>query len=226
MRLSKKNQRSLAALFVAAGLLGVFVITHSVVQILAGVKAAGEEHERAIGVMSTSSYVLGSYGADKVQPIVVIEGSESEPEILAKPISVLLYSEAENFAAPDHWGFEAFKWSFYFRSALLVAMIGLLMGFAWNTLRGSRSGNIFTHTNLRIMYALAPITFVFMLVDSNVYLFKQVAISELYADKASIALRGAFTLNTETLLVPLLLLAVAVLYKVAVTLNEEEQMTV
>ena len=76
------------------------------------------------------------------------------------------------------------------------------------------------------MYALAPITFVFMLVNSNVYLFKQVAISELYADKASIALRGAFTLNTETLLVPLLLLAVAVLYKVAVTLNEEEQMTV
>ena len=73
MKLSKKNQRSLAALFVAVGLLGVFTIAHSVVQIMAGAKAAGEEHERAIGVMSTSSYVLGTYGADKVQPIVVIE---------------------------------------------------------------------------------------------------------------------------------------------------------
>ena len=226
MKLSKKNQRSLAALFVAVGLWGVFTIAHSVVQIMAGAKAAGEEHERAIGVMSTSSYVLGTYGADKVQPIVVIEGSESEPEILAKPIDVLLYSDAENFVAPDHWGFEAFKWSFYFRSALLVVLIGLLMGFVWSTLRGSRSGNIFTLTNLRILYALVPISFVFKLVSDNVYLFKQVAISELYADKASIALRGAFTLNTETLLVPMLLLAVAVLYKVAVTLNEEEQMTV
>ena len=41
MKLSKKNQRSLAALFVAVGLLGVFTIAHSVVQIMAGAKAAG-----------------------------------------------------------------------------------------------------------------------------------------------------------------------------------------
>ena len=227
MKLTKKNQGALIALFALASLLGVFVIAQSVVmQICGGLQVAGEEHSNSIGIMETVNYQPGCKGSEKLQPIVVIEGSESEPEILAKPVEVLLYSEAENFTRPDHWGFTAFKWNFYFRSALLIALIVLLICFGWNTLRGARSGNIFNRSNLGILYALSPISFLYLLANDNVYMFKQLAISDLYADRASIDIVGEFTINAETLVVPLLLVTVAMLYKVAIVMNEDEVMTV
>ena len=104
---------------------------------------------------------------------------------------------------PDHWGFKAWKAMFYLRTLLLMTMVVMLLYFALVTLRGSRTGVLFTKSNLHIIYALAPISFLYLLVNDNFYTFKQYAISELYADNASIALHGKFYMNAETLVVPL-----------------------
>ena len=224
MKLNKKSKLLLTTSFVVASLLGALVIVHTAVQILNGMPVAGEEYKNAIGIMDTGNSL---YNDGRVtEPIVVVEGSDTEPQILAKPTEVLLYSDSEAFVMPDHWGFKAWKAMFYLRTLLLMTMVVMLLYFALVTLRGSRTGVLFTKSNLHIIYALAPISFLYLLANDNFYTLKQYAISEFYADKASIALNGSFTLNAETLVVPLLLIVVAQLYKVAIVMNEDEVMTV
>lgn len=224
MKLNKRSKLLLTTSFVVASLLGALVIVHTAVQILGGMRDASDNYKNAIGIMDTGN--SSRYDGREVEPIVVVEGSDTEPQILAKPIEVLLYSDSDDFVIPDHWGFKAWKALFYLRTLLLIAMVAMLLYFALATLRGSRTGNLFTRGNLNIIYALAPISFLYLFANDNFYSFKQYAISELYADKASIALNGAFTLEAATLVVPLLLIVVAQLYKVAIVMNEDEVMTV
>ncbi len=224
MKLNKRSKLLLTTSFVVTSLLGALVIVHTAVQILGGMRDAGDNYKNAIGIMDTGN--SSRYDGREVEPIVVVEGSDTEPQILAKPTEVLLYSEAENFVMPNHWGFKAWKAIFYLRTLLLMTMVVMLLYFALVTLRGSRTGVLFTKSNLHIIYALAPISFLYLFTNDNFYTFKQYAISELYADKASVSLNGAFTMNAETLVVPLLLIVVAQLYKVAIVMNEEEVMTV
>ena len=224
MKLNKKSKLLLTTSFVVTSLLGALVIVHTAVQILGGMRDAGDNYKNAIGIMDTGNFLHND--ARATEPIVVVEGSDTEPQILAKPTEVLLYSEAENFVMPNHWGFKAWKAMFYLRTLLLMTMVVMLLYFALVTLRGSRTGVLFTKSNLNIIYALAPISFLYLLANDNFYTFKQYAISELYADNASIALHGKFYMNAETLVVPLLLIVVAQLYKVAIMMNEDEVMTV
>ena len=224
MKLNKKSKLLLTTSFVVTSLLGALVIVHTAVQILGGMRDAGDNYKNAIGIMDTGNFLHND--ARATEPIVVVEGSDTEPQILAKPTEVLLYSEAEDFVMPNHWGFKAWKAMFYLRTLLLMTMVVMLLYFALVTLRGSRTGVLFTKSNLNIIYALAPISFLYLLANDNFYTFKQYAISELYADNASIALHGKFYMNAETLVVPLLLIVVAQLYKVAIMMNEDEVMTV
>ena len=224
MKLNKRSKLLLTTSFVVTSLLGALVIVHTAVQILGGMPIAGEEYKNAIGIMDTGNSLHNDGMA--TEPIVVVKGSDTEPQILAKPTEVLLYSDSENFVMPNHWGFKAWKAMFYLRTLLLMTMVVMLLYFALITLRGSRTGVLFTKSNLHIVYALAPISFLYLLANDNFYTFKQYAISELYADTASIALHGEFYMNAETLVVPLLLIVVAQLYKVAIMMNEDEVMTV
>ena len=224
MKLNKRSKLLLTTSFVVTSLLGALVIVHTAVQVLNGMPVAGEEYKNAIGIMDTGNSLHND--GRVTEPIVVVESSDTEPQILAKPTEVLLYSDSEDFVVPNHWGFKAWKAMFYLRTLLLMTMIVMLLYFALVTLRGSRTGVLFTKSNLNIIYALAPISFLYLLANDNFYTFKQYAISELYADNASIALHGKFYMNAETLVVPLLLIIVAQLYKVAIVMNEDEVMTV
>ena len=226
MKLKKRSKLLLTTSFVVTSLLGALVIVHTAVQILNGMPIAGEEYKNAIGIMDTNTFLNDDKGSVQLEPIIVVKGSDTEPQILAKPTEVLLYSDSEDFVMPNHWGFKAWKAMFYLRTLLLMTMVVMLLYFALVTLRGSRTGKLFTHGNLYIIYALAPISFLYLLTNDNVFVLMQYAISELYADKASIALHGKFYMNAATLVVPLLLLVVAQLYKVAIVMNEEEVMTV
>ena len=224
MKLNKRSKLLLTTSFVVTSLLGALVIVHTAVQVLNGMPVAGEEYKNAIGIMDTGNSLHND--GRVTEPIVVVESSDTEPQILAKPTEVLLYSDSEDFVVPNHWGFKAWKAMFYLRTLLLMTMVVMLLYFALVTLRGSRTGVLFTKSNLNIIYALAPISFLYLLANDNFYTFKQYAISELYAYTASIALHGKFYMNAETLVVPLLLIVVAQLYKVAIMMNEEEVMTV
>lgn len=227
MKLSQKSKRVLTVSFVVATLFGALFVAQNAVQILGGCQVADETHSQSIGVMSVRSYLHDGKGINELQPIVVVEGSATEPEILAKPVDVLLYSESKEFEQPDHWGFTAWKVQFYIRAILLLAMVVMLMWFAVNTLRSSRRGNIFTKCNLRLIYAMSPISFIYFVLTENIFFFKQLAIGDTYGERALVEFNDAFfEINVETIVVPMLLIVVAQLYNVAITMNEEEIMTV
>ena len=226
MKLSKRTNQTLIATFIAASFFGVLLLAQSCVQIFGGLQVEGEDKSTSVGIMRTGVYTPESSDADNFEPITVIAGEDGQPEIIAKPTQVLLYSANEGTALPDHWGFKAWKVQFYLRTLLLLAMVVMLGWFAINTARGARLGSIFTPTNLGLLYALAPVTLLFMVADENIYLFKQLAIHELYADQAQIGLHAALRMNASTFIIPLLIVVVAQLYKIAIGLNEDETMTV
>ena len=226
MKLSKRTSRTLIATFIAASFFGALLLVQSYIQIVGGLLVEGEDNASSVGIMRTGVYTPESSDADNFEPITVIAGEDGQPEIIAKPTQVLLYSANEGTALPDHWGFKAWKVQFYLRTLLLLAMVVMLGWFAINTVRGARLGSIFTQTNLGLLYALAPVTLLFMAADENIYLFKQLAIYELYADQAQIGLHAALRLDASTFIIPLLIIVVAQLYKIAIGLNEDETMTV
>jgi len=90
MKLNKKSKLLLTTSFVVTSLLGALVIVHTAVQILNGMPVAGEEYKNAIGIMDTGNSLHN-------------DGRVTEPQILAKPTEVLLYSDSENFVMPNHW---------------------------------------------------------------------------------------------------------------------------
>ena len=226
MKISKRTSRLLIATFIAASFFGVLPLVQSYVQIAAGLQVEGEEGPSSVGVMRTGVYTPKSSDAENFEPIVVVEGEDGQPDIVAKPTQVLLYSVNDDTVQPDHWGFRAWKVQFYLRTLLLMTMVVMLMVFAFNTIRSARKGCVFTKSNLYLLYALAPVTLLFIVADENIYLFKQLAIYNLYADQAQIGLHGAFRMNASTFIIPLLIIVVAQLYKLAIGLNEDETMTV
>ena len=226
MKLSKRTSRTLIATFIAASFFGALLLAQSYIQITGGLLVEGEDKNASVGIMRTGVYTPESSDADNFEPITVIADENGQPEIIAKPTQVLLYSANEEAALPDHWGFKAWKVQFYFRTLLLLSMVVMLIAFAFNTIRSARLGCVFTKSNLRLLYALAPVTLLFMVADENIYIFKQLAIYELFADQAQIGLHAAVRVDASTFIIPLLIIVVAQLYKIAINLNEDETMTV
>ena len=226
MKLSKRTSRTLIATFIAASFFGALLLVQSYIQITGGLLVEGEDKNASVGIMRTGVYTPESSDADNFEPITVIADENGLPEIIAKPTQVLLYSANEEAALPDHWGFKAWKVQFYFRTLLLLSMVVMLIAFAFNTIRSARLGCVFTKSNLRLLYALAPVTLLFMVADENIYIFKQLAIYELFADQAQIGLHAAVRVDASTFIIPLLIIVVAQLYKIAINLNEDETMTV
>ena len=227
MKLTKRSSRILTASFVIVTLFGALVVAQAAVQILGGCQVADESHHQSIGVMRVRSYLRDGKDINELHPVVIVEESATEPEILAKPIELLLYSESDMFEQPDHWGFKALKVQFYIRAILLFAMVVMLLWFAVNTLRGSRNGNLFTKSNLHLIYIMSPVSCIYFVLTENIYFFKKLAIGEIYGERALVEFEDAFfVINAETIVVPLLLVVVAQLYKVAILMNEEEVMTV
>ena len=116
MKLNKRSKLLLTTSFVVASLLGALVIVHTAVQILGGMRDASDNYKNAIGIMEVNDYSQNPSNGHRVEPLVAVEGSDTEPQILAKPTEVLLYSEAEDFVMPNHWGFKAWKAMFYLRT--------------------------------------------------------------------------------------------------------------
>lgn len=221
MRLTKQTNRRLTALLVAISMIGALALVRTAVQIV-----RSNEESSLIGVVDTGAYNIDSESTAKLPPIVVVESKSGEAEIIGKPTEVALYAASGKCINANHWGFAAWHAQIYLRGLLLVAMIVMLLWFGTNTLLDAKSGRLFTLGNLRILYTLAPTAFLYMLITENIYIWQQIAICELYADAALIPLCGQFTITAGTIIIPLLTITVAELYKAAIDLNDEEQMTV
>ena len=69
MKLNKKSKLLLTTSFVVTSLLGALVIVHTAVQILGGMRDAGDNYKNAIGIMDTGNFLHNDGRA--TEPIVV-----------------------------------------------------------------------------------------------------------------------------------------------------------
>ena len=115
---------------------------------------------------------------------------------------------------PAVWidGLEVFQGSIaIFRLLGVIVLTGLLIAFLLNSIKGLNSGVLFPRKNISILFCAAAASFVFLFCNTNIDLVlgKQV-----------------FKLDIQEIIVPTIICAFAIMYKVACKVSEENSLTI
>ena len=112
------------------------------------------------------------------------------------------------------WDGEFLVWKILMLLVLVVSGLTtniLLIAFMWNTVRLIKSGEIFSRSNTKILWWLVPFSFLNDFLGNNAdMLFKDTSL----------------TISLWSILTPLLIAVVALIYSTGVLLSEENRLTV
>lgn len=111
---------------------------------------------------------------------------------------------------PDHSGWQ---WTVLISQLVFLCMlVATVMTFIVKTLKGLRNGSIFVRSNSHVIFTTAVVFFIYSLFDST----------------SHSAFKGEYvwSLNTEMLIYPLLIVIVSLLYRLAVEASEENDLTI
>ena len=103
-----------------------------------------------------------------------------------------------------------------------ITLIGLILAIVYQAIRGFRTGEFFTRASVVMLRVMAVAYCVRSLITSNIGALESSVASEFCGALQPDGLGGAYVLNTESIVVPLVLLIVAELMNIARMLNEEE----
>ena len=115
---------------------------------------------------------------------------------------------------PAVWidGLEVFQGSIaIFRLLGGIALFGLLIAFLLNSIKGLNNGVLFPRKNISILFCIAAASFVFLFCNSNIDL---------------VLCKRVFQLDIQEILVPTVICAFAIKYKVACKVSEENSLTI
>ena len=115
---------------------------------------------------------------------------------------------------PALWidGLEVFQGSIaIFRLLGGIALFGLLIAFLLNSIKGLNNGVLFPRKNISILFCIAAASFVFLFCNTNIDL---------------VLGKRVFQLGIQEILVPTIICAFAIMYKVACKVSEENNLTI
>ena len=115
---------------------------------------------------------------------------------------------------PAVWidGLEVFQGSIaIFRLLGGIALFGLLIAFMLNSIKGLNSGVLFPRKNISILVCAAVASFVFFFCNTNI---------------GMILGERVFKLDITEIIVPAIICTFAIMYKVAVRVSEENNLTI
>ena len=92
-----------------------------------------------------------------------------------------------------------------------IALFGLLIAFLLNSIKGFNSGVLFPRKNISILFCAAAASFVFLFCNTNIDL---------------VLGKRVFQLDIQEILVPTIICAFAIMYKVASKVSEENNLTI
>ena len=95
--------------------------------------------------------------------------------------------------------------------AISAVMIAILLTFVIKLLKGFKRGEVFTRSNMRLLYMLATASFFFELFQMNKHIISGVR---------------TIVFTSELLVTPIIILLVAMLYNLAVKATEENKLTI
>lgn len=226
MTISKSTQRRVVVLFVLVNLMFLPGLLLSVSRVLFEGDWRTTEYVTFVGTMDVArpSYMLEEGEQNSYEPIVVRPATADEPAIMAEPSGYFVYANEGNYVidtAANHLR----KVMMCISMLVTFTLTILLLMVIYQVIKGFQTGEFFTRKSVVMVRVMAAFYFVGSLIWSNFAALDERVASEFCGMLSSEGWNSVFQLNTNSLLIPLVMLVVAELMNIAHKLNEEESAT-
>ena len=226
MKISKSTQRRVIALFVLVSLMFVPDLILSVVHVVLDQDWRTTNNVTFIGTVNVirPSYMLKEGNRNCYDPIVVRQATADEPAILVEPSEYVVYATEGDYKI-DTAANRVRKVMLCISMVVIFALTVLLLMIIYQAIKGFQTGEFFTRMSVVMVRVMAALYFVGSLVWSNFGALEARVASEFCGTLCPESLGEAFVLNTNSILIPLVMLILAELMNIAHMLNEEESAT-
>ena len=226
MKISKSTQRRVVALFVLVSLMFVPDLILSIVHVVLDKDWRTTNNVTFIGTVDVirPSYMLKEGNRNSYDPIVVRPATADEPAIMVEPSEYVVYATEGDYKI-DTAANRVRKVMLCISMVVIFALTVLLLMIVYQTIKGFKTGEFFTRKSVVMVRVMAALYFVGSLVWSNFGALEARVASEFCGTLCPESLGEAFVLNTNSILIPLVMLILAELMNIAHMLNEEESAT-
>lgn len=226
MKISKSTQQRVIALFVLVCLMLLPNLILSVVHVVLDEDLRTTNQVTLVGTMDVRrpSYMLDEGEQSIYTPTVIRPATADEPAIMAEPSQYLIYATEGDYEidTPAH---NVRKVMLCISMVAIFVLSILLLLIVYQVIRGFRTGEFFTHKSVVMVRVMAAVYCVGSLIWSNFGALEERVASEFCGALCPECLGGAYVLNSNTIVIPLVMLVIAELMNIARLLNEEESAT-
>lgn len=226
MKISKSTQRRVIALFVLVSLMFLPNLILSVVHVVLDKDWRTTNNVTFIGTVDVTrpSYMLDDGKQNCYAPIVVRPATADEPAIMVEPSEYVVYATECEYKI-DTAANRVRKVMLSISMVVIFALTILLLTIIYQAIKGFQTGEFFTRKSVVMVRVMAALYFVGSLIWSNFGALEERVALEFCGTLCLESLGGAFVLNTNSILIPLVMLVIAELMHIAHMLNEEESAT-
>ena len=226
MKIRKSTQRRIIALFVVVCLMSLPDLLLSVVRVVLDEDWRTTENITYVGTLDVNrpSYMLDEGEQSFNAPTTICSDTGDKPAIVVEPRQYIVYATDGDFEV-DTTLTKVRTVLLYISTLATITLIGLVLAIVYQAIRGFRTGNFFTRASVIMLRVMAAVYCIRSLIISNLGALEGSIASELCGALRPEGLGSTYNLNTETIVVPLVLLVVAELMNIARMLNEEESAT-
>lgn len=226
MKISKSTQRRVVALFVLVSLMFVPDLILSVVHVVLDKDWRTTNNVTLVGTVDVirPSYMLKEGNRNSYDPIVVRQATADEPAIMVEPSEYVVYATEGDYKI-DTAANRVRKVMLSISMVVIFALTVLLLMIIYQAIKGFQTGEFFTQKSVVMVRVMAALYFVGSLIWSNFGALEARVASEFCGTLCPESLGEAFVLNTNSILIPLVMLVIAELMNIAHMLNEEESAT-
>ena len=226
MKISKSTQQRVIALFVLVCLMLLPELILSVLHVVLDKDWRTTNDVTLVGMMDVRrpSYMLGEGQQSLYTPTVIREATEDSPAIMAEPSQYLIYATEGDYKIDTPTN-NVRKVMLCISMVAIFVLSILLLVIVYQVIRGFRTGEFFTHKSVIMVRVMAAVYCVGSLVWSNFDAVEASIASEFCGALRPECLGGAYVLNTNSIVIPLVMLVIAELMNIARLLNEEESAT-
>lgn len=226
MKISKSTQRRVVALFVLVSLMFVPDLILSVVHVVLDKDWRTTNNVTLVGTVDVirPSYMLKEGNRNSYDPIVVRPATADEPAIMVEPSEYVVYATEGDYKINTAAN-RVRKVMLCISMVVIFALTVLLLMIIYQAIKGFQTGEFFTQKSVVMVRVMAALYFVGSLIWSNFGALEARVASEFCGTLCPESLGEAFVLNTNSILIPLVMLILAELMNIAHMLNEEESAT-
>lgn len=226
MKIRKSTQRRIIALFVVVCLMSLPDLLLSVVRVVFDEDWRTTENITYVGTLDVNcpSYMLDEGEQSFNAPTTIRSATGDKPAIVIEPRQYIVYATDGDFEV-DTTLTKVRTVLLYISTLATITLIGLVLAIVYQAIRGFRTGNFFTRASVIMVRVMAAVYCIRSLIISNLGALEGSIASELCGTLRPEGLGSTYSLNMETIVVPLVLLVVAELMNIARLLNEEESAT-